>query len=177
MDASRRSFLVAGQTLLALAAMPVKFFGAAASSFAWSKAAQLALLTRETFLPLLNSSFAVRSGLLTTTWLSLLSVEDMNQKPPAPAIPMAVQPSAAKTVPPKVDTFALRFHLIGEPLRQGTYELEHDSLGRFPLFIVPSGTATYVAVISHLQGSAGAPPPRAAHAKDQPGVPVSPASL
>jgi len=173
MDASRRNFLVAGQTLLALAAMPIKFFGAAASSFGSAKAANLALLTREAFLPLVNSSFAVRWGVLTTAWLTLLSVEDMNQKAPAPAIPMAVPPRAAKTALPKVDTFALHFHLIGETLLQGTYELEHAALGRFSLFVVPSGTSMYVAVISHLQGLAG-PAPQPVRSKGQPGDAAAP---
>jgi hypothetical protein len=177
MDASRRNFLVAGQTLLALAAMPINFFGAVASSIFSSQAAKLALLTRETFLPLVNSKFAVRSGMLTTAWLTLLSVEDMNQKAPAVAIPMAVPPKTARTAPPQIDTFALHFDLVGETLRQGTYELEHDALGRFPLFIVPSGTAKYVAVISRIKGSAGAPAPRPARLKAQPSVRATPENL
>jgi len=174
MDASRRHFLVAGQTLLALAAMPMKSLLAAASSFGSAKAANLALLSRETFLPLVNSSFAVRGGVLTTAWLTLLSVEDMNQKAPAPATPMAMPPKAAKTAPPKVDTFTLHFHLIGETLQQGTYELEHDALGRFSLFVVPSGTSMYVAVISHLQEPAGGPAPHPVHSNGQPGAPTAP---
>jgi hypothetical protein len=177
MDASRRNFLVAGQALLALAAIPIKIFGAAASSFGSSKAANLALLSRESLLPLLNSSFAVRGGVLTMAWLTLQSVEDMNQKVSAPTIPMAVPPKPAKGAPPKIDTFALHFHLIGETLEQGTYELEHAALGRFPLFVVPSGASTCVAVISHIHGSAGGPVPQPVRSKEQLNVPAVPESF
>jgi len=177
MDASRRNFLVAGQTLLAFAAMPMKFFGAAASSWGSSKAANLALLSRENFLPLVNSSFAVREGTLTMAWLTLQSVEDMNQKISAPMLPTAVPPKSAKGAPPKIDTFALHFDLIGETLEQGTYELEHAALGRFPLFVVPSGASTYVAVISHIHGSAGGPVPQPVRHKGQLNVPAIPESF
>jgi len=156
MAVSRRNFLVAGQTLLAAAALPMKFFGAAgALGLGSSDAEILASANRGTFLPLVNSSFAVRSGLLTPAWLTLLSVEDMNPKTPIHATPMAVGLKRSKVAPPQLtDTFALQFYATGEKLEQGTYELEHHSLGRFSLFLVPSGTSTYIAVISHLLGGA-----------------------
>lgn len=155
MAVSRRNFLVAGQTLLAAVALPMKFLGAAtASSFGSREAANLASSTRESFLPLVNSSFAVHSGSSATAWLTLLSVEDMNPKAPVKASPMALAPKAASTTPATTDTFALHFHGTGEALQQGTYELEHASFGRFSLFVVPSGISTYVAIISHIQSSA-----------------------
>jgi len=51
--------------------------------------------------------------------------------------------------------FRLRFSApVGEPLGQDTYQLEHDRLGSFPLFIVPgdsaSGRQSYTAVIGRL---------------------------
>ena len=155
MAVSRRNFLVAGQTLLAAAALPMKFFGAAgALGLGSSDAEILASANRGTFLPLVNSSFAVRSGLLTPAWLTLLSVEDLNPKTPIHARPMAFGLKASRVAPPTLDTFALNFYGTGEKLQQGTYELEHHSLGRFSLFLVPSGTSTYIAVISHLLGGA-----------------------
>ncbi len=51
--------------------------------------------------------------------------------------------------------FRLRFSApVGEPLDQDTYQLEHDRLGSFPLFMVPgdsaSGSQSYTAVIGRL---------------------------
>ena len=150
MSVSRRNFLVAGQALLAAAAFPRKFFGAAATL----DAASLLSWTKETFQPLVNSSFAVRTGPLVATWLTLLSVEDMNPKHPSQTAPVGSGTKVPKTPPPVVDTFALHFHGTGEKLQQETYELEHPSLGRFSLFIVPSGATTYTAIISHVESSA-----------------------
>lgn len=171
MAVSRRNFLVAGQTLLAAAALPMKFFGAAgALNLGSSDVDVLASANRGTFLPLVNSSFAVRSGLLTPAWLTLLSVEDMNPKNPIHARPMAFAQRVPKVAPPALDTFALHFYGTGEKLQQGTYELEHHSLGRFSLFLVPSGTPTYIAVISHLLGGAPIAGPKRVNSKGKAGV-------
>jgi len=172
MAVSRRNFIVAGQALLAATTLPMKFFGTAAGlEFGASNNANLASSTRNTFLPLVNSSFAVRSGLLTTAWLTLLSVEDMNPKSPIHAAPMAIGLKLPKVAPPQLtDTFALHFYATGEKLEQGTYELEHHSLGRFSLFLVPSGTSTCNAVISHLLGSAPVTGPKRVNSKAKGGV-------
>lgn len=154
MSVSRRRFLVAGQTFLAAAALPIKFFGASAAlSLGASSNANLATATQATFQPLINSSFAVQSGSQTTAWLTLLSVEDLNSKSLATSESMAFGLKAAKPLPQTTDTFALHFHGTGETLKQGTYDLEHHVLGKFQLFVVPSGTTTYTAIISHLQSA------------------------
>jgi hypothetical protein len=168
MAVSRRNFLAAGRSLLAAAALPMKFFGAAAGpDLASSRSANLASSTRETFLPLVNGSFAVRSGALTTAWLTLLSVQDMNLKSPART---ALAPKAANT--PTTDTFALHFQGTGETLLQDTYELEHDSFGKFSLFLVPSGPASYTAIISHIQGATPIRAPRPVNSKACRGAPT-----
>lgn len=168
---SRRNFLVAGQTLLAAAALPMKFFGAA--NFGSSKATDLTFSTKETFLPLVNSSFAVRSGSLTTAWLTLLSVEDMNSKTFIQSNPVsASRLKASRTTPASVNTFALHFYGTGEELQQGTYELEHHSLGQFSLFLVPSGKSTYMAIISHIQSVTPIQPPKRINSKVQVAAPA-----
>jgi len=175
---SRRGFIVAGQALLASAALPLRIFGAAgSSSLGSSKVANLGSLTKANFLPLVNSSFAVGSSSLTTAWFTLLSVEDMNPKTPALTTSMAVMPKKTKTPAAKLDTFALHFHGTGEALPQGTYEFEHRSLGKFSLFIVPSGATTYAAIISHLLSAAPLPSPLPIKAKPKAGVPVRSESL
>jgi hypothetical protein len=159
MPVSRRRFLVAGQTLLAAAALPMKFFGATATI------TNMATWTKGTFQPLVNSSFAVLAGSGTAAWLTLLSVEDMNSKPPVKTAPMAFGLKGPKASPAVIDTFALHFYITGETLPQGTYELEHRSLGRFSLFVVPSGTSTYTAIISHIESAMPIQPPKRLHSK------------
>jgi hypothetical protein len=117
-----------------------------------------------------SSSFGVRLGSLTTAWLTLLSVEDMNQKTPALGAPASFGLNSLKSRPPVVDTFALHFHGTGEALPQGTYELEHHTLGTFSLFIVPSGATTYAAVISHILNAPTIPGPRPVKSKPQAGA-------
>lgn len=177
MTVSRRHFLVVGQSLLAAAALPMKFFGAASTlSLDSVKTADLEALTKANFEPLVNSSFAVKSSGVTNVWLTLLSVEDMNQKT-APARSLGTSPKPSKTLPAKVDTFGLHFHGIGESLAQGTYELEHKSLGKFSLFVVPSGGSTYLAVVSHLLSGTVAPPKRVITIKPRVSAPATPENL
>jgi hypothetical protein len=178
MPVSRRKFLVTGQTLLAAAALPMKFFGAAAVlEFGSSNTANMATWTKGTFQPLVNSSFAVRSGSATAAWLTLLSVEDMNSKTQVKTAAMAFGLKGPKASPAVIDTFALHFYVIGETLPQGTYELEHRSLGRFSLFVVPSGTSTYTAIISHIESAAPIRAPKRLHSKGLAGAPTVSESL
>ena len=143
MGVSRRNFLQLGRVFLAAAAFPVKFWGASPARLA--KTVNLASLKMANFQPLVNSSFSAGSDSSTMAWFRLLSVEAMNAK--AAAAPAAgVRRGRSATV----DTFALHFQATGEDLPQGTYEFGHPSLGSFPLFVVPSGPTTYVAIISHI---------------------------
>ncbi len=151
MVVSRRSFVALGQWLAVAAALPGKVFGANLfASLGNTGKAPLLAFTKDTFLPLVNSSFAVRSGGVTKTWLTLLSVEDLTRK-------TSVNGTHSGTATPHVDSFALHFLGTGDILAQGTHELEHHSLGRFDLFVVPSkaggGRETYTAIFGHLLGS------------------------
>jgi hypothetical protein len=165
MPVSRRAFLVAGQSLLAAAALPIKFFGSSAAELASSSSPNMNAWTAATFQPLVSSSFAVRSGSLPSAWLTLLSVESLNASAPAQTAQLAFALKSLKSIQPTVNTFSLRFHLTGESLPQGTYDLEHAALGKFSLFIVPSGATTYTAVISHLVNGATFTPPRPVKSK------------
>jgi hypothetical protein len=86
---------------------------------------------------------------------------------------MAVAPKAEKIPPPTTDTFALHFQGTGETLLQGTYDLEHNSFGKFSLFIVPSGISTYTAIISHIQSAVPIHPPRRINSKPAKSDPVT----
>src|SRR5215475_6573191 len=154
---SRRGFIVSGQAVLVSAALPAKILAAAGSTS--SKVADLNSLTRANFLPFVSSSFAVTSSSLPTTWFTLLSVQDMNPKSTQPTTAMAVMPKKPKTPAPQTDTYALHFHSTSDQLPQGTYQFEHAVLGKFSLFIVPSGVSTYIAVVNHLLFPVQVPPP------------------
>ncbi len=163
MDVSRRHFLALGQLLAVAAALPSKIFGAGLlASFGKAGKTKLSSFTMQTFLPLVNSSFPVDTGSTTTTWLTLLSVEDTTQAPATNLVSMAVPPPP-QAPPPKLDSFALHFLGTGNTLAQGTYEVEHPALGRFPLFIVPSasgsGRETYTAIFNHILTSQTLPHP------------------
>ncbi len=99
----------------------------------------LRTMTRESFVPLLRSSFVANSGSTKPTWLTLVAVEDTTTAD-------ADLPAGA----PKTAAFALRFQGVGEPLKQGMHKFEHQTLGQFALFIVPSGDSSYTAIINHL---------------------------
>ena len=151
MTVSRRTLLVAGPTLLTATALPMEIFGQTFARGFRLNTANLAVMTKENFLPLVSSSFAVSTDSITRAWFTLLSVEEMNSQTPVqvPSTFMAISRQPAKNSP-QIDTFVLRFYGTGETLAQGTYDLEHPTLGQFPLFVVPSGTTTYAAIISHL---------------------------
>ena len=152
MAVSRRYVFRLGQALLATAAMPAKIFGAGWESDSGGREVpRLSSLSRESFQPLVGSGFAVRSGPETHTWLTLLSVEDMTYQPPAYQPPMAVPPKRPVAPAVKLDTFALHFQGAGDSLSQDTYVLEHESLGRLDLLLVPSGISQYAAIFNRLR--------------------------
>ena len=142
MKISRRYLLSLAPTALAVATLPKQ-----AHSADWSQTGFE--LTREELAGLINSAFRVQfdSG---DIWLTLLSVEDSTPAAPASRQPMAM-PRHLKLPPSrKTQSFSLRFQYSGEPLKQGTYLFEHRATGPFPLFIVPSGNLTYIAIINRL---------------------------
>jgi hypothetical protein len=138
---TRRQIFQLGPALLAAAAMPAKVFGGTPRP-GLSDAEAALLYSKDRFRTLVNSSFAVRSQAAARSWLVLLSVEDLT-----------AAPDALHAGQPRFDTFALHFYGAGEPLSQNTYELEHATLGRFSLFVVPSGASKYTATINRFTGA------------------------
>lgn len=174
MAVSRREFLVGGQVLLAATAWPTKFLGAAiGTSLNPSKTANLQTMNMASFKPLVNSTFAVRTGAKTAAWFTLVSVEDLNVNETKHATSVAVAPKARKMLTPTSETFALHFQATGETLGQGTYELQHATLGQFSLFVVPAGTSAYTAVISHFTSVTPFVPPKPINSKGSLKIPTS----
>jgi len=143
MEYSRRHMFRVGQALLAAAALPKAAFsaGSEATSFRVSQKA---------FEPLVNAAFRVQSDAGASQWFTLFSIEDMTPKAHMFESAMVMPRHLKIPASPKTETFALRFQSTGEVLSQGTYVFEHETTGRLPLFIVPSGDFTYVAIVNLL---------------------------
>jgi len=137
MQITRRELFRWGQGCLAATALPARVFGAASDS-----PDLLLTLTQQDFAAQIGSKFQTAGPAGQPVWLLLLGAEQT-------ATP-AEAPHAPRGHVPRVDTFLLSFSRIGDALPQGTYSFQHDVLGAFPLFIVPSGELTCVATISHL---------------------------
>lgn len=162
MSSSRRQFLGLTPVLLAAAALPKKLLaGSLPGLFEDRDNASPESFTAQTFLPHVNSSFAVimdPAGSAGSTFLTLLSVSRLDT-------PQQELPAGARRQPaPQMDSFALHFLGTGEILRQGTYTVKHGALGKFPIFIVPSnsgsGRETYTAIYNHVAGIGALPPVR-----------------
>ena len=135
MSLSRRKFLHAG-TLVALSAgLPLKsLFGGtlnapAAVLLPMGRGGDaVSRLNHETFVRHLNSMFSLRHQ-ATKGLAKLIEVKDWT--------PNAVKPSARAA---GTECFSALFLGSSEnPLRQETYSVEHDSLGRFDMLLVPVG--------------------------------------
>ena len=104
--------------------------------------------TRMTFEPYLESDFSVAVGPYRTVTLKLVKVEDRRPR---------VRKGMLRT---EGDCFSLLFRASGElsDLQQ-TYVLQHEALGKFPLFLVnasePGKEVFYLAIINHTRPSGG----------------------
>ena len=96
-------------------------------------------LTKATFAPYVNTVFRIYPDKSKAVKTTLVSVGDIGPVPD-------------KNVSGR-ECFVLRFR-GNEPLPQNTYRIEHDQLGRFDLFLVPTGKNKkgryYHAVINRL---------------------------
>ena len=115
-------------------------------------AAALQGMTREQFVGVVGTNFKIiLPGDAQPVWITLQAVEDLPEivpvNPASFAVP--VRQSSVAPVVPSTNGFLLKFG-SSTPVAQGTYLLEHGSLGQFALFIVPAGTGVYTAVVNRL---------------------------
>jgi len=175
MPNSRRKFLKAGVLAALFAAVPLKTaLGQSwkdrdgnpgdGSSPALQNNDPLATYTKAAFVSYLNSVFQLNNG-FNVIAVTLLKVDDM--------------PSAKGG-----ECFSLLFRGgSGRALRQNTYNVDHPSLGRFALFLVPVGTDEhgvqgYLATINRLSykdALAPAPTKQSGSAKPSATSPATPA--
>ena len=148
MATSRRNFLKTGTMGLLCAGIPAALIkvGAAhpssAGSFPEANVKGLLNFTRDAFTPYLNTTFRVHTNSGITN-LKLATITDLKSKARVPAR------MAGK------ESFSLMFVRggKGKHFTQDTYLVEHPSMGKFSLFIVPVGKAAsekYEAIITRL---------------------------
>lgn len=161
MSLSRRRFVRAATlSLLAGAAAPfltAQSLSAAQDTFSPGNLTILGGLSKSDFDSLIGERFTVSSGHRKLDSLRLISV---NETKPTPAYGETPGSTARLTKTPRqtVTGFTLRFAGSAAPLPQDTYTVENGNLGRFALFLVPSGPGapanTYTATFSYLAAPA-----------------------
>lgn len=141
-DPSRRRFLKYAAGSMAGIALLVLDSGRSISKLGIESATMDSLkrLERSTFAQHLGEIFTIRRGALDTVDIELIEVSDFLHKDTHPVS----------------ESFSIvfrgpRYH----PLEQGTYEVEHNAIGTFFLFVVPiypeEGSLNYEAVFNRLQ--------------------------
>lgn len=149
MSITRRKFLKAGTLVALSAAIPLRVTGQGirkgndGNPIDQSKdvaADPLSTYTRSAFSSYLNSIFRIYTG-YSTIDVALEEVKDL-------------APGAA-TTQTGAECFSLLFRGGSTALRQDTYKIEHPSLGKFLLFLVPAspndnGAQGFVAIINRL---------------------------
>jgi hypothetical protein len=104
----------------------------------------LHFLTEATFAAQLNTTFSVSGGTSDTTRIKLVEVSDLRSA--------TVKKSPAMRGRECFSTIFLGPR--SAPLKQNTYTVEHDTLGKFPVLIVPVGESEqglyYEAVFNRL---------------------------
>ncbi|HKV94334.1 MAG TPA: hypothetical protein VJW20_17430 [Candidatus Angelobacter sp.] len=117
-------------------------------------AAALQGMAREQFAGMVGTNFKViMPDDAQPVWITLQAVEDFPEIAPVNPASFAVpiKRSSVAPVAPSSSGFFLKFG-GSTPVAQGTYLLEHGSLGQFALFIVPAGNGeqVYTAVVNRL---------------------------
>lgn len=109
-------------------------------------------ITREQFAGLIGTSFKIvfPAGTEAPVWVTLASVDDLPALPAVNPASLAVS-NRQSSVVPATNGFSLTFTSTAE-LTQGPYLFEHETLGKFALFAVPSGPVAYTAVVNRLSG-------------------------
>ncbi|HEY1806687.1 MAG TPA: hypothetical protein VGG45_19610 [Terracidiphilus sp.] len=143
MPVSRRKFLgTASLTLLGTTVVPSALaeIGGAQTDDRFSPDHMKALIgaTSARFKPLIGDNFTVTAPDGARYSWKLINVTDAESAIEPEEGPASFHPaSRPKSV--QATSFTLTFRGAGDTLPQETYTLEHESLGTFPLFVVPSG--------------------------------------
>jgi hypothetical protein len=147
MSVSRRKFLRAGSLVALSAALPISVFAQGFKGrdgnpvdHQTAQPDPLANYNKSVFSSYLNSIFQLYTG-YSVVEVALVEVNDL--------LPRGTPATDGR------ESFSLLFRGGNTALRQNTYHMNHPSLGRFDLFLVPGGpdsvgAQSYVAVINRL---------------------------
>jgi hypothetical protein len=98
-------------------------------------------MTEAAFMKLIGSVFTAFSAKGVLSHLTLQAVQDnaaQGEAAVAGAAKNPVRPST-KTATTATSGFSLSFLIAGAPIKQGTYLLDHGTMGSFAVFLVPGG--------------------------------------
>lgn len=107
-------------------------------------------MSRNQFAGAVGTDFKIvfPEGTVAPVWLTLMAVADLPALAPANPQSFAV-PMRQSSAVPATNGYLLTFGSTAD-LAQGSYLFEHETLGKFALFTVPSGQQVYTAVINQL---------------------------
>jgi hypothetical protein len=163
---TRRQFLVSSSAVCALSALPKSLRGQQQAVFTNASigAYEQGLMTLSNFQTLIGSMFMAILADGSPAYLTLASAKAVTMPtattptvgvaaPTGPTIgvkAMVAQPSAAQAAPllTTANSFQLVFLSGTAVLPQGSYLVDHATLGRFAVFLVPGTTATGAATVS-----------------------------
>lgn len=152
MGISRRGLLQFAPVVLAAGIIPKRLL-------AETQEASFAELSQESFGACVNTAFEAVDRGGKSIWVTLTSVDDLTAQV-AELNRSAWQslPVRATGAPPRLNVFALHFYGPPQSLAQGTYTMNHATLGSFSIFLVPDGFSSYTAIINRLVGRPPQPP-------------------
>jgi hypothetical protein len=152
MGISRRGLLQFAPVMLAAAIIPKRLL-------ADTQSASFADLSQESFGGCVNTSFEAVDRGGKSIWVTLTSVEDLtSQIAELNRSAWQALPLRAAGQPPRLNVFALHFYGPPGSLAQGTYTMNHATLGSFAIFLVPDGYSSYTAIVNRLLGRPPEPP-------------------
>jgi hypothetical protein len=162
---NRRQFLASSAAAVTMAALPSSLFAERMGGKVFTNASLGAYaqgtMTQETFEGVVGSSFkiflddfrAAQLRLLSVTPLGAAAATATNNAAPVIKTRASVgRGTVAPVAPPKqqVTGFYLTFSIVGEAFPQDSYLLDHGTLGRFAVFLVPGGTGNCTATFCQL---------------------------
>jgi hypothetical protein len=165
---TRRSFLSSSVAAATIAALPKSLFAEPIAKNVFTNASLGAytqgLMTQAHFTTLIGSSFNAFHASGDVSKLTLVSVETlMPGGVGSTTLQSAVRPVAAlkkSIASTPVNSFHLSFSISGKAMDQGSYLLDHGTMGSFALFVVPgseaSGAQTCGATFSSLSAAPAA---------------------
>jgi len=177
---SRRQFLATSAAALAVVSLPKSLLAERLGGDVFTSASLGAytqgILSQATFEGLIGTQFKAFLDNNAVAYLRLESVIGGTSAETAPRLRGNVATPALRTSATQMVSFQVSFSTGGAKFGQGSYLLDHGTLGRFACFLVPSspaGGATCSATFCYLSSAAAAQPNLSVSTVGQPVARVS----